>query len=387
MTEGTGPAAELSDIFASTGYAAASPPKRLFQPWHLPRKQFVRRRQWLAQVDALLTNVPPDEDLRYLGLPGPDLLDIRLFHQELCGTRRMRFLGFSTGARNPEQRVELNISLDEMRGFETVDERSHVVADDIRALARTDSVGHKSAVDAGPFDVINLDFCDNVLTEASDADSIYDAIAALFGLQDRRAKPWILLLTTRLDRSTVSADIVDKLDAMVAGNVDSCAEFSDAYAELVCGDPRVDGLLSGCAEDVWVDVFNVAVCKWMLGQAVAGDTKLEVKSCLSYRVAPGEGPDDIVSIALLLSPQIAPAPDSSGVATPSLPAVDECRMAAAMARRLGKRRLVDGILAEDADLFDEMASETRGLLGQARYSEDAYVEWLARQPRLPKANL
>ena len=305
-------------------------------------------------------------------------------HQELCSTRRMRFLGFSTGAHNPDQRVELNISLDEMRGLETVDERSHVVPDDIRALARTNSVGHKSAVDAGPFDVINLDFCDTVLTDAAEADSVYEAIAALFGLQNRRAKPWVLLLTTRLDRSVVSDDIVSKLDSLVEANVESCDEFSRAYAELVAGDPRSDGLLAGCADGAWVDVFNVAVCTWMLSQAVAVDTKLEVKSCLSYRVAPGDGQDDIVSIALLLSPQIAPAADSSGLVSPSPPAVDKCRLAAAMTRRLGQRRLVDVILAKNAHLFDEMASETRSLLGQARYSEEAYIAWLADQPRRPQ---
>ena len=52
---------------------------REFKPWHKPRKQYIRLRQWCAIVRWLIRKVgmQQGDSLRYLGLPGEDLLDIR----------------------------------------------------------------------------------------------------------------------------------------------------------------------------------------------------------------------------------------------------------------------------------------------------------------------
>ena len=54
--------------------------RREFKPWHKPRKHFVRLHQWCHETRQLLKKLQyaNGSELRYLGLPGEDLLDIRL---------------------------------------------------------------------------------------------------------------------------------------------------------------------------------------------------------------------------------------------------------------------------------------------------------------------
>ena len=65
--------------------------KKEFLPWHRPRKQFVRHYQWCKEIRRMISHTPPaDGVLKYLGLPGVDLLDLRYFHEEVCQTDASR---------------------------------------------------------------------------------------------------------------------------------------------------------------------------------------------------------------------------------------------------------------------------------------------------------
>ena len=62
-------------IFGDVEYVAPLPEPKEFKPWHKPRKQFVRRKQWSALLQGLYETREPEDPLRYLGLPGTDLID------------------------------------------------------------------------------------------------------------------------------------------------------------------------------------------------------------------------------------------------------------------------------------------------------------------------
>ena len=73
------------DMFPITAYEAPSRATKPFLPWHRPRKHFVRREQWQQQIEILAdAGQLEHQTIRYLGLPGTDLLDIRHFHRTLC---------------------------------------------------------------------------------------------------------------------------------------------------------------------------------------------------------------------------------------------------------------------------------------------------------------
>jgi hypothetical protein len=128
--------------------------------------------------------------LKYLGLPGIDLLDLRYFHSQVCETRNinLRFLGFNSSAM-PTSRghTELNISLDEVRRLARVDPMSDVIRDNFTLVAKENSIACRKTRELGPYDVINLDLCDGFGAQSPGAvdHNYYDAVASLLALQAR----------------------------------------------------------------------------------------------------------------------------------------------------------------------------------------------------------
>ena len=146
------------DIVTAVAYEAPLPMAKEFLPWHRPRKQYVRQHQWCTQIKRLIQEHPlSDGTLKYLGLPGVDLLDIRHFHEDICkpDNVRFRFLGFNTNALSgSDAQIELNVSLDEIRKLSLVDEQSNVIGDSFALLANSKSIACQRAQELGPFDVI-----------------------------------------------------------------------------------------------------------------------------------------------------------------------------------------------------------------------------------------
>src|SRR5712691_4089650 len=135
-------------------------PAREFHAWHRPRKQFVRRSQWLATVSDLYAARDPADRLNYLGLPGSDLLDIRMLHERIClpQGRVLRFLGFDNSIQSGgTESVSLEVSLQQMKLRELVHEASKVLPDDFSRIGSGDSRAYQETVKAATYDVVNID--------------------------------------------------------------------------------------------------------------------------------------------------------------------------------------------------------------------------------------
>ena len=147
-------------IFGDIEYAQPRTTQKEFKPWHKPRKQFVRRKQWSALLRRLYKDRDPEDPLRYLGLPGTDLIDLRYLHDQFCrdNNRQLCFLGFNMEARpDSPAEIELNISLDEVSRLPNVDKQSAVLADDFRLVGNENSLAWSRTRQLGPFDVVNID--------------------------------------------------------------------------------------------------------------------------------------------------------------------------------------------------------------------------------------
>ena len=146
-----------SGIFGDSEYVLPQAEPKQFKPWHKPRKQFVRREQLSALLLRLYEKRESRDPLRYLGLPGTDLIDLRYLHERLCraNDRPLRFLGFNTEAQpgNPAH-VQLSVSLDEVRRLPNVDTQSEVIHDDFRRIGNPNSIAWSRTLQHGPFDVV-----------------------------------------------------------------------------------------------------------------------------------------------------------------------------------------------------------------------------------------
>ena len=376
---------ELMDGEISSGeYDTPDREKKSFLPWHRPRKQYVRKFQWLKQIEALVNDAQWEQQtLRYLGLPGTDLLDIRHFHKTLCEPKGigLRFLGFNT-ADHPknESQIELNISLHEVRKLSGIDPHSDVIADDFCRLANDNSLAWKRARYLGPFDVINIDLCDGFAKHQPGRldNNHYNAVNKLMALQSGKKQPWLLFLTTRTGQQDIHKESLTKLIAKYSRNLAEC----DSFTEKSSTDFGIGNANELCqavqTPDGHLSVFLVGLCKWMIGIGVGQQPpfKVSVNSVLGYNIAPGTIHNDLVSIAFRFDPTFAAGPDPMEIARGEDARPSEYQLATKALGQVKNRRCVDTILHGDAAVKTSMVEEMKKLLVQARYDTEEYLTWL-----------
>ena len=368
------------DLIGSDSYAAALPRSKEFLPWHLPRKQFVRKWQWVEQVNRLLKDGWDETlPLTYIGLPGADLIDLRFLLREVCLPKelRLRYLGFNTAATpGTPSSTELNISIDELSRHDLVDARSQVRPDDFRSLGSEKSLAWKAATEVGPFDIVNLDLCDGLIVDApNDSPTIYTAIDQLIGLQARRTRPWLLLLTMRVGAGHFHPDAFAKALHLLIQNLEECNEFREACEENLSFGSEIDHDWDNWDASRLLDASACAILKWILGLVAGGPASLSVNSAQSYRVDQASTVDDLVSIAMRVDPVVGGAGDSVGLSTGVPTSIDECAQAAKIPKRLAKRVAVDAILSENEDIRETCMAESEDLLRSARYDTAGYRQW------------
>ena len=367
-------------IFAEAGYEPGTPLKRAFQPWHRPRKQFVRREQWAPLLKKLYDGRPEADPIRYLGLPGVDLIDLRYLYDEVCRTveRPLRFLGFNTEAQpGSAAQIELSLSLDEVRHLPHVDPSSDVIHDDFRRLAAPTSIALNRATRLGPFDVVNVDLCDGVASDPPYLEgSMYAALASLAALQARNHQPWLLLITTRIARGLFDHAAEASLVDLFRANVEHCGEtFVVACADLLESDPSTIDPAS-CSEPDYLCLMIVALGKWLSALVHAhGPHEVELASTQGYRVKPGAACEDLVSLAMRFMPVIAASANPLAPLPPAV--IDECETAVGIAKRTSARKDLDDILAHEGELHEALSLETETLLAAARYDVAGYRAWLS----------
>jgi hypothetical protein len=379
----SGPRLPSTEIFAFSEYVTQPPLRRDFMPWHKPRKQLVRRDHWGAEIEWLLQARPDgDRSLRYLGLPGSDLLDIRYFYGRFCqhGHCKLTFLGFDNAARpGSSSRDALNVSLQEIRALEHIDQQSDVLGDNFENLANDDSIAWDQSRRLGPFDVVNLDLCAGLARDEPVVDlSMYNAIHQLCGLQARHARPWSLFVTSRFGSDHFSSDVVSALLSRLRDNVEDCPGFGRAF-EVQFGElERAPTRVLAWDAKRFFDTMAVGLAKWLLGLAREMRSKLSVSSAAVYRVVSHAPHPDMLSMVVRFEPIPKIGPDPAGLATavPIFP--DECIQAGKLPQAIAERVDIDEKLAGDRMLRAEMRDATAELLRGARYDPTEYRTWADR---------
>jgi hypothetical protein len=372
--------AGMDSIFAREKWEQRSPAPRPFEPWHRPRKQLVREEVWGAEIDWLIRQKHVgDESVRYLGLPGADLLDLRYIYQEFCktGEHRLKFLGFDSAALpNSLHGDALNISLQEVRSLPHVDKGSEVLGDNFRLLADKQSIAWAAAERMGPFDVINIDLCTQLAAEEPAMDvSIYNAIYNICALQNRRPGPWSLLLTSRIDRESVASTALEKLVQALKHNLENCPGFLQSFSDIM---GLNDISMAGIADLTDGDFLNatmIGLAKWLLGLACDINNRFSVSEIIGYRVYGGAPHLDMVSVVYRFVPVVVMPADRIGLATAAPERPSECEQAAEIPSAIVGIVDVDAKLRDTPKLYETFRDKTAELLQQARYDPLAYKKW------------
>src|SRR5579871_1075354 len=348
--EGNAPLPNAADrafaesIFATESYQQRVPPARPFEAWHKPRKQLVREELWGAEIEWLLAQkAPNDKSLRYLGLPGADLLDLRYLYERFCsdGQHELTFLGFDDAALPDSLHGDsLNISLQEMRSRPNVDKSSEVIGDDLRLLADENSIAWDYAKRLGPFDAVNIDLCGHLGRDEPSIDlSIYNAIHHICGLQNRRSRPWSLFLTSRINRENVASAALEKLMLALEHNLTTCEEFRDCFSTRFGSAEVGRGSMASWTDETFFGAITLAIAKWLLGMAEDMNCSFSAPKNVGYKVWNEAAYLDMTSVVYRFVPATTIGPDRTGLASAVPIRPNECQQAMLVQNEL--QRLVD----------------------------------------------
>ncbi len=376
-------------------YAVVGPSAhRDFLPWHHPRKHFVRSEQWAFILEKhLQLNPKADGTIKWLGLPGDDLLDLRYIAERICEPmqQRLLFLGLNNSikADSPNKYI-LDRALDQMRKLPLVDEGSNVIVDSFNSLADSRSIAYQTACKLGPFDVVNLDLCDGMVkNRPNDSQKPdYNAIQTLLGNQFRNPHPWLFYFTSLIGEQHCHEQVLRKFLKLMDENIETCDGFGAAI-EAQFGAP-----LTALNDPCRLFVVNLCgILKW-LGAICVNQTgwRMETMVIDCYTVFHGAADgsdvhlrdpsvDDLVSVAIRFVPKRVVAYDPNGLGTARSQADSECRIALEAVKRMKERRRVEDCLREDEGIRQRIINEKMILLEGAGYARERYLEkveeWLA----------
>jgi hypothetical protein len=362
--------------------------ERGFKPWHRPRKQYVRDAQWSREIGMLASDLRlGGSEFRYLTLPGNDLLDIRYIAETVCSPLqvKLRYLGFNTAVTSQDsQQPELNSAEFSVIRMDCIHSDSEVYSADFRSVGQSRSPEwHRVKRDA-PFHAINIDLCGGFagVEKSNGVPNYFAALQAILQHQMHSDEDFLLFITTRMDDDSVNDTAKEALVQLAQQIHDDCT----AYASDLATAWGLQNSASPIRVADFVDsgeAFMLGLTQWIISRGVELGLKASVRSFMTYRVAPGLGDDDIVSLAIRFRPDPVVRPDPHGlvkiVNPPPTPAEKICAQSRTVPRRVNRRAKVDELLHAHAEEFERCIQASSKLLGAAGYDASLYRDWVMQE--------
>lgn len=370
---------------------ANTPISKDFKPWHKPRKQWIRREQWCKEVETLIPKLILDgRPLRYLSLPGEDMLDIRII-AKLCEDNglNLKCLGYDEGDLNEYSQTEVNISWNEVSN--NIEPTSTILSDNISVLKNANSQAFKYVKEYGPFDVINLDFCGPI--SCINHPDYHHVLNNLCEYQNNNSrKPWLLFLTTRAEYEIVNIEHLPHYLKNLKSNAVKYEAFGKRLSEITKFNIHEYGqhsnlkkLLASCPDRNFVKLFSVGLGKWLLRLMIGDQSSWKSKmldSCW-YRVGNNHTPTsfpNMLSLTYYFTPVDVQLNDPSGLvkSNPQIE-IDEESLAMGILEKTDKFVDLDIKIDRDKHLFENLITESTSLLKAARYSVKQYPKWVEQK--------
>lgn len=366
--------------------------KKKWKPWHMPRKQWVREKQWVIQISQLVDQLNlTDRPLRYLSLPGADLLDIRVIHR-LCERKKvlLHCLGFDDGTYSPDTETELNISKLEVFQSPIIYPGSDVKKDDFGRISDQNSQAYKVAKQNESYDIINLDLCGSFSSRKGR--SYYDALRNIINdIQiKKRSQPWLFFLTTRADIAAVNERDLPHHWINIRYNVQRSDTFK-ARLDSLLGD-RFEQINGNVQQELrrlnrakFGRLFALCIAKWLLQFMLSGSPLwvTEMLDSCWYRVSSAATPN-MLSLSFRFHQVTETRQDPTGLTDTLVPPIEEVDEAALAIEALTKTESLkdlDQLLIDNKDLYNEMVDKSKKLLGSARYPIKEYSGWAMKQQK------
>ena len=360
------------------------------EPWHRPRKQFIRERQWQSCAEMLLDrllggNAPSIRSgkINYLTLPGVDYFDVEVIGA-VAATRGLGLeaMGFLADLVKDPVKARSQFRSESLIKQGLITDTSVTYPYRFEELATKGGQAYRNVRARAPFHIINVDACGSIARpEAEQSGRIINALFSLVELQlDTMRDPWLLYLTSDVREASLSADVRYGLDGAIRQNAAESDEFRIGVEEVLGlpGEGLEQALLN--AEGVpakFVTKFSLGFAKWLIHNAEnhQWDVKCRPFFCYSTRRYGEEGPS-MPCLAFEFRPRRVNLQDVHGAV--NAPMEDEGAMPEYSLEALSRARGmvdVDTLLAGDGALAREFATKQRRLMEGAGYKEEALTEF------------
>lgn len=387
---------ELSQVYQDIRPSLTEKDEREFFPWHKPRKHYLRIHQWCAELRALIkqNNYQEGDVLHYLGFPGEDFLDLRVL-QGVCERAKvkLRYLGFDRTASYAGREFRFNLARHEVFKLGFIQTPSYVLKDDFCVLSNVRSIAYRETSKFRQFDVINIDLCDSIASPTDvEYPPYFDAIKRLCDLQVLgRTTPWVLFLTTRAVRDQIDTRTKDKLFNCVRCNIRDHSDFASALEKsLSLDDNKIKEEISDAAQlnhPALVNLFGLAIGKWLLQMMVDAVPKLRVRLLKSYSYRVETEEPDMLSLAFIFEPHVTLPVDKSGLTPAGISvgqAPDEKLLALDLLNAFCEVADIDSFLHTNEDTHNKMTDKCAELLESVHYDKEGYKKWVAKNRWTPQ---
>ena len=366
-------------------------------PWHTPRKQLVRERQWIHLGRRLIEKekgkpgLPEKEDeqpeVRYLTLPGIDYLDVRQLGEECRNSGcRLTSTGFQSGGERNSQVARAKWREQALVDDGFITGHSHTFPRRFEDIVHLEAEAYRDLKRRGPFHIVNVDACGSMALPGADhPNRLIDAVYRVVELQlQLKTGRWLLFLTTDVRPDSLAEVTLNRLCEAILAN----AAASDAFRATVL--PVLDARLgdvrkaveaaSGEAGIRFLRLFGLGMAKWLLHLARSKDWDMKTHHPFCYSTMAGA--DETPSMVCLAFEFLPPPP---GLHDPfrvvrTQPAPDPAHEDTAIraAKKMADMANADCRIRADSSLRAQMADNLRNLLAEAGYHQ-AVLKTLAHE--------
>lgn len=361
-------------------------PLNELQPWHRPRKQYVREHQWKACTSHLIQRLRSsnaqsisDGKLKYLTLPGIDHFDVEVVGDVARANQLgLEVTGFLSEAEREPVRARSKVREDSLIKKGVMQDTSITFDYNFEQIASRNGQAYREIRNRAPFHIVNIDACGSIAPPTAQQPSrIINGLFSLVELQfQRMADPWCLFLTTDALLENVSADVVEAMSEAIRENAAASENFRVGAVNVLSEDEGdFESALSN-ADTIprrFLNKFSLGFSKWLLHNANAHGWNLKAKAFFCYSTTPAE--DDRASMPCLAfefrkQPVIM---DDLFNAVQNPPAHDNNEADYSMIALQRVREMIDldEYLLANGDVMQEFAIKQRQLLVGAGYSQEA----------------
>lgn len=362
------------------------------QPWHQPRKQFVREQQWRLYAERLIRRLEGHLTLesgvvRYLTLPGVDQFDVEILG-ELCSEKDLNLeaVGFLAEAEKDPIRARTQVRTESLIKRGLIRDTSVIYPYRLEEVTARRGQAYRDVRSRAPFHIINIDACGSIAApSAQHSTRIIDALHRLIEIQLNAAThPWMLFITTDARPENLSPQVNAALAEAIRENARESDEFRvGAISCFGAVDQTLDEALesAGDSNDSFVAMFSLGLTKWLLHNAAANSWDVKPKAFYSYSTtAHGSDATSMPCLAFEFAPRPIELRDQFGAVIPDGINMQENRPNYSMEalRRATEIGNLDQRLEADLQLRTELAERQLMLLRRSGYKDRALDEFRER---------